>query len=47
LKANDPIVEAVETWHYGKYEGRDQAESIVCSAEIQGEPITIMKPESE
>ncbi len=43
LKAGDPIVEVVNTWHYGKNEGNEPAEIIVFYAGIQGMPITIEK----
>jgi quercetin dioxygenase-like cupin family protein len=41
MKAGDPIVEVVDTWHYGKNEGNEAAEIIVFYTGIQGEPITI------
>jgi len=41
LKAGDPIVEVVTTWHYGINEGNDPAEIIVFYSGIQGKPITI------
>jgi len=41
LKAGDPIVEVVNTWHYGINEGNDPAEIIVFYAGIQAEPITV------
>lgn len=41
LHEGDPIVEVVDTWHYGKNEGSETAEIIVFYAGIQGEPITI------
>ena len=40
LKAGDPIVEVVNTWHYGINEGDEPAEIIVFYAGIQGEPLT-------
>ena len=43
MKAGDPIVEVVNTWHYGKNEGNEPAELIVFYAGIQGTPITAMK----
>ncbi|MCJ7773993.1 MAG: cupin domain-containing protein [Desulfobacterales bacterium] len=43
LKAGDSIVEVVNTWHYGKNEGKDPAEIIVFYAGISGDPITIKK----
>jgi len=41
LKAGDPIVEVVNTWHYGINEGDEPAEIIVFYAGIQGKPITV------
>ena len=41
LKAGDPIVEVVNTWHYGINEGNGPAEIIVFYAGVQGKPITI------
>ena len=41
LKAGDSIVEVVNTWHYGKNEGKDPAEIIVFYAGTPGTPITI------
>ena len=43
LKPYDPIVEVVNTWHYGRNEGDIPAEIIVFYAEEKGEPITIKK----
>jgi len=43
LKAGDPIVECVNTWHYGINEGNEPAEIIVIYAGIKGKPITIKK----
>ena len=43
LKAGDPIVEVVGTWHYGKNESSEPAEIIVFYAGVQGEPITVKK----
>ena len=40
LKAGDPIVEVVNTWHYGINEGNEPAEIIVFYAGIQGQPIS-------
>jgi len=40
LKAGDPIIEVVNTWHYGINEGDEPAEIIVFYAGIQGEPVT-------
>ena len=41
LKAGDPIVEVVDTWHYGKNEGSAPAEIIVFYAGVTGTPITV------
>ena len=43
LKAGDPIVEVVNTWHHGKNEGTEPAEIIVFYAGISGAPVTIKK----
>ncbi len=40
IEAGDPIVEVVNTWHYGINEGNEPAEIIVFYAGIQGEPVT-------
>lgn len=41
LKAGDPIVEVVDTWHYGINEGEETAEIIVFYAGTVGKKITI------
>jgi len=41
LKAGDPIIEVVNTWHYGINEGDEPAVIIVFYAGIQGKSITI------
>ena len=43
MKAGDPIVEVVKTWHYGKNEGDEPAEIIVFYAGVEGVPITVLK----
>lgn len=43
LKPYDPIIEVVDTWHYGKNEGDEPAEIIVFYAGEEGEAITIKK----
>lgn len=43
LRAGDPIVEVVDTWHYGRNDGDETAEIVVFYAGIKGEPITIKK----
>lgn len=47
LKPYDPIVEVVDTWHYGRNEGDEPAEIIVFYTGEKGEPITIKKPENK
>ncbi|MCL3782452.1 cupin domain-containing protein [Prolixibacteraceae bacterium JC049] len=42
LKANDPIVEVVNTWHYGVNEGKEPAEIIVFYAGVKEKPITVL-----
>ncbi len=42
LKAGDPIVEVVNTLHYGLNEGDETAEIIVFYAGIEGNPITFI-----
>ncbi|WP_299981760.1 cupin domain-containing protein [Desulfobacula sp.] len=41
LKAGDPIVEVVNTWHYGKNEGTEPADIIVFYAGTKDAPITV------
>ena len=41
MKAGDPIVEVVNTWHYGKNEGSEVADIIVFYAGIKDKPVTI------
>ncbi len=43
LKAGEPIVEVVNTWHYGKNEGDKDAEIVVFYAGVAGTPISITK----
>jgi len=43
MKAGDPIVEVVDTWHYGENEGEIPAEIIVFYAGVVGTPITVKK----
>ena len=44
LKAGDPIVEVVNTLHYGINEGQVPAEIIVFYAGAVGAPITVVQP---
>lgn len=41
LKAGEPIIEVVDTWHYGKNEGADPAEIIVFYAGSPDQPLSI------
>jgi quercetin dioxygenase-like cupin family protein len=41
LNAGDPIVEVVNTWHYGENKGDEPAEIIVFYAGTKGTPITV------
>jgi quercetin dioxygenase-like cupin family protein len=43
LKAGEPIVELVNTWHFGRNDGTEPVEIIVFYAGIQGTPITILE----
>ncbi|MFA5834270.1 MAG: cupin domain-containing protein [Bacteroidota bacterium] len=43
LKAGESLIEVVNTWHYGKNEGRITAEILVFYAGTQDAPITIKK----
>jgi hypothetical protein len=43
LNAGDPIVEVVNTLHYGINEGTVPAEIIVFYAGIVGQPVTVSK----
>lgn len=45
LKAGDPIVELVNTWHYGRNDGNEPAEIIVFYAGTEETPITVLKEE--
>ena len=41
LKAGDPIVEVVNTWHYGKNQGSEPADIIVFYAGTKDSPVTL------
>jgi len=43
IKEGEPIVELVDTWHFGKNEGTVPVELIVFYAGIKGTPITVLK----
>jgi quercetin dioxygenase-like cupin family protein len=44
LQAGDPIVELVNTWHYGINQGHVPAEIVVVYAGVADTPITVVKP---
>jgi len=44
LKAGDPIVEVVDTWHHGVNPGKVPAEIIVFYAGVVDSPITVVEP---
>ncbi|NLX13718.1 MAG: cupin domain-containing protein [Phycisphaerales bacterium] len=44
LRAGDPIVELVQTLHYGVNQGGSPAEIIVFYAGVTGSPITLVEP---
>jgi len=46
LKAGEPIVELVNTWHYGRNDSNEPAEIIVFYAGVEKEPITVVKNEN-
>lgn len=41
LKAGDPIVEVVDTWHYGRNDGTQPADIIVFYAGSPGTPLSV------
>lgn len=43
LKAGDPIIEVVDTWHFGKNEGDEPVDIIVFYSGVKGKDITILK----
>jgi len=47
LKAGDPIVEVVNTLHYGVNQGKVPAEIVVFYAGVVGKPITVIEPRLE
>ncbi len=46
LKAGDPIVEVVDTWHSGRNAGKGPAEIVVFYAGTQEAPVTLHPPEA-
>lgn len=44
LKAGDPIIEMVDSLHYGRNPGKVPAEIIVVYAGTPGVPTTVLKP---
>ena len=45
LKAGDPLVEVVNTWHYGKNEGNTDAVIVMVYAGEQGKAVTVKEKE--
>jgi quercetin dioxygenase-like cupin family protein len=45
LKAGDPLVEVVNTWHYGVNEGKVPVDLVVFYVGVVGKPITVLKPQ--
>jgi len=43
LKAGDPIIEVIDTWHYGESTGNEDAEIIVVYVGNKGDTITETK----
>lgn len=43
LRAGDPIVETVNTWHHGESTGTEAAEIVVFYAGSKGQPVTLAR----
>ncbi|MFA6619062.1 MAG: cupin domain-containing protein [Candidatus Neomarinimicrobiota bacterium] len=43
LKAGDPVIEVVKTWHFGENKGEELVDIIVFYAGVKGKEITISK----
>lgn len=43
LKAGDPIIEVIDTWHYGESTGKEDAEIVVVYVGNKGDTFTITK----
>ena len=43
LKAGDPIIEVIDTWHYGESTGNEDAEIVVVYVGNEGDAITEVK----
>lgn len=43
MKAGDPIVELVDTWHYGESTGSEDAEIVVTYVGDKGKDLSIIK----
>ncbi|WP_462151875.1 cupin domain-containing protein [Pseudoalteromonas xiamenensis] len=41
LNPGDPIVEVIDTWHFGRSIGEEAAEIMVFYAGVEGKPITL------
>lgn len=46
LKAGDPIIEVIDTWHYGESTGNEDAEIVVVYVGNKGDVITEQKTEN-
>ena len=46
LRAGDPIIEVINTWHYGESTGTTDAEIVVVYVGNQGDPITELKTQN-
>ena len=47
LKAGDPLLEVVNTWHYGANDGDDATTLVVFYVGTPGQPVTVLKPAAE
>lgn len=45
LKAGDPIIEVIDTWHYGESTGEEDAEIVVVYVGNKGDTFTLTKEE--
>lgn len=43
LKAGDPIIEVIDTWHYGESTGNEDAEIVVVYVGNKGDTFTVTK----
>ncbi len=47
LKAGDGIIELVDTWHYGRNDGKVPVEIVVVYVGVKGRPLAIIREESD